>query len=173
MPLLRYYKEPENNYLCKGYCIQYSGFVIHLTWMPRLDHMGFVIVLSVAECGIGLIAGSLPMLRRLVHSWLGKDDTKVSAPTPNSNITFGGTGPSGKNSRARFQNPTDTGISRVTIKTGRPSRDWEQLDDSISSSDETNKGSNHIMEHRTVMVEFEMGELHGSKKSSTSSMERL
>ncbi|KAI9157968.1 hypothetical protein HJFPF1_05953 [Paramyrothecium foliicola] len=151
MPLLKYYKEPENNYLY---------------------HMGFVILLSIGECGIGLIAGSLPMLRRLIQGWLGKDDS-VAAPTPNSNITFGGTGPSGQHSRGRFNNPTDKGMSRATVKTGRGSGEWEQLDDGNSSNGETPKASNYIMEQRTVMVEYEMGDLQGTKQSRTSSTERL
>ncbi|KAM0415949.1 hypothetical protein ACHAPT_013102 [Fusarium lateritium] len=76
MPLLRSYKEPENNYLY---------------------HMGFVIMLSILECGIGLVAGSLPMLRRLVQSCLGRSEQDSAHVIPHSLVTFGGTGPS-KNS---------------------------------------------------------------------------
>lgn len=49
MPYLKYYQEP-------------TDFLLHLA---------NVILLSIIECGIGLIAGSLPMMRRLVKRWVG------------------------------------------------------------------------------------------------------
>lgn len=140
--------------------------------------MGFVIVLSIAECGIGLIAGSLPMLRHLFRAWLGREEaSKPATPLPNSLVTFGGTG--GSKDRKRFNNPTDTGMSRATIKGGRTgSGDWEQLDDGSSTGGGTlgKKDGKYIVEHTAVRVEYEMRDLHTgntSKESRTSSTENL
>ncbi|KAI0485080.1 hypothetical protein GGR56DRAFT_669574 [Xylariaceae sp. FL0804] len=52
LPYLRFYSEPDN----------------------YLFHIGYVVLWSIIECGIGLIAGSLPMLRRLFRRWLGVPD---------------------------------------------------------------------------------------------------
>lgn len=49
MPYLKYYKEP-------------TDFLLH---------SANIILCSIVECGIGLIAGSLPMMRRLVKNWVG------------------------------------------------------------------------------------------------------
>lgn len=49
MPYLKYYNEPTD----------------------LLLHLANIILWSTIECGIGLIAGSLPMMRRLVKRWLG------------------------------------------------------------------------------------------------------
>lgn len=140
--------------------------------------MGFIIVLSIAECGIGLVAGSLPMLRHLFRVWLGRDEaSKSSTPIPSGLVTWGGTG--GSKDRKRFNNPTDAGMSRATIKGGcAGSGDWEQLDDGSSSGGNTlnRKGDNYILEHTAVKVEYEMRDLESAntnKDSRTSSTEHL
>lgn len=39
-----------------------------------LDHIAYVILWTVVECGLGLIAGSLPMLRKLLRSIVGSSN---------------------------------------------------------------------------------------------------
>ncbi|CAJ2512614.1 Uu.00g007330.m01.CDS01 [Anthostomella pinea] len=169
MPYLRFYKDP-NEYLF---------------------HMGNVILWSIFECGVGLIAGSLPMLRSLFKRWLGTDSQAGdgSAPLPPlSFATFGGTPgmPSGRDykssnkrsgkssaaSMRRFQNPTNKGHSLATVHGGPRRRtdsgEWEPLDD-------TSSRQNYIMEHHTVRVEFEMKDMVDSPRAlrRTDSTEEL
>lgn len=125
---------------------------------------------SIIECGIGLIAGSLPMLRRLFKLARAQGSSSAT-PAPSAHpslVTFGGGGGGGGRSGAsgRFRNPTDVGVSMATIRTSRHSNEWEKLDDC------SGKDGHYIMAQRDVTVDFEMADL-GRSKSANGSTEKL
>ncbi|EEU35870.1 uncharacterized protein NECHADRAFT_34927 [Fusarium vanettenii 77-13-4] len=91
-------------------------------------NVGNIALWSVFESGTGIIAGSLPSLRRLLKNWVNFDSSHGHS---SSNVTpFTGAGKS-------------TVTSKVGVSTGRrhksiipnvkSDRDWEQLDDASSS----------------------------------------
>ncbi|CAH0046321.1 unnamed protein product [Clonostachys solani] len=160
IPFLKAYREPEDNFLYQ---------------------IGYVIILSLAECGIGLIAGSLPMARRLVRKWRGKDDetTETSRLTPLSFMTFGDSGRSRRNTivslgpRGRNGNPA-TGISQATVRAAQPSEAWEKLESGsarLPTPDKDKVESHSILERRSVIIEYEIGTLPGL--SETRSLPRF
>uniref|UniRef100_A0A8H7NQH5 Rhodopsin domain-containing protein n=1 Tax=Bionectria ochroleuca TaxID=29856 RepID=A0A8H7NQH5_BIOOC len=165
IPFLKAYREPEDNFLYK---------------------IGYVIILSLSECGIGLIAGSLPMVRRLVRKWRGQDDesNETSRLTPLSFMTFGGSGRSRRNTiaslgpRGRNGNPA-RGISQATVRAAQPSEEWEKLESGSGSArlptpdKDKDKGESHssILERRSVTIEYEIRSLPGL--SETKSLPRF
>ena len=91
------------------------------------DHIGNIILWSNIETAIGLVAGSLPTLRRVVKR--ARATSKPSSSNPNS-IPFGTPGPSrSKNKNRDFKNPTDLGVSIATVHTVRGDGDWRKLQD--------------------------------------------
>ncbi|VUC37041.1 unnamed protein product [Clonostachys rosea] len=162
IPFLKAYTQPEDNFLYQ---------------------IGYVIILSLAECGIGLIAGSLPMVRRLIRIWRGKEDelTETSRLTPLSFMTFAGSGRSRRNTiasigaRGRHGNPA-RGISEVTVRATQPTQQWEKLESGSGSArlptpDTEQDQSNSILERRSVTVEYEIRNLPGL--SETKSLPRF
>ncbi|KAI0020501.1 hypothetical protein F4780DRAFT_361986 [Xylariomycetidae sp. FL0641] len=73
MPYIRFYKIADN----------------------YLYNIGNIVLWSIFECGVGLIAGSLPMLRRFFRRWVGHPKAPHSAEL-RSFATFGGTPPSNR-----------------------------------------------------------------------------
>ncbi|KAI1086592.1 hypothetical protein F5B19DRAFT_501184 [Rostrohypoxylon terebratum] len=90
-------------------------------WLANL------VLWSNIENAVGLIAGSVPILQRLIMRRFFKRDD--SAPTPNSVglVTFG-SAPVKSRSRKVFSNPTDIGYSVATVQTNHDPH-WERLND--------------------------------------------
>lgn len=96
-----------------------------------------IVFCSLIESSIGIMASSLPSLRRVVrrikHADASGDSAEYRANTDDI-ITFGAGGSSkeGRGARGGFCNPTDAGISLTTVQ-GRSYKDnWTRLHDSDS-----------------------------------------
>ncbi|KAI0175038.1 hypothetical protein BJ166DRAFT_587791 [Pestalotiopsis sp. NC0098] len=92
-----------------------------------LYKVGNIVLWSVLEGGIGLIAGSLPMLRQFFKGWLGST-VRSTAVGPSQLATIGGT--QRKHSVSRYSktgNPPPYSVRGSRI---RDDRDWARLDDS-------------------------------------------
>lgn len=93
----------------------------------HVDKVGNIVLWSVLEGGIGLIAGSLPMLRQFFKGWLGST-VRSTAVGPSQLATIGGT--QRKHSVSRYSktgNPPPYSVRGSRI---RDDRDWARLDDS-------------------------------------------
>lgn len=114
------------------------------------------------ETAIGLVAGSVPTLRRLFMRRTDKSTAYGGSGLPavggsggNELVTIGG----GRRTRNKsFKNPTDIGVSVVSC-----AGDWKRLgDDSLSDH------NNHIRRDQsfTVEMEVESKSLGGSSRES-------
>lgn len=95
-----------------------------------LDNVGNIVLWSIFELGTGIIAGSLPSLRRLLKSWVSFDSTHGNSPgqgTPYNDTR----GASRKTNTVVLSGRRDLQNSVVSNITA--DRGWEQLDDSSSS----------------------------------------
>ncbi|KAJ4259001.1 hypothetical protein NW762_008089 [Fusarium torreyae] len=98
------------------------------------DYIGYIVLFSCVEIGIGCIAASLPALRIMYLRARGKE-TQASTSTPHANtiVTIGG-GKVGEDSsrgqRRVFTNPTDRGTTTTHIN--RSDSNWERLSDEDS-----------------------------------------
>ncbi|KAM0820084.1 hypothetical protein AB5N19_05903 [Seiridium cardinale] len=106
IPYLRYYQDSDN----------------------FLYKVGNIVLWSIFEGGIGLIAGSLPMLRRLFRGWLGST-ARTTTTGPSHLVTIGGS--KRKNSvYSQTQKPQYS----VRGSRTREDREWARLDDSSTDS---------------------------------------
>lgn len=146
-PYIRYYLDPTNN---------------------LVYHVGNIVLWSNIESAIGLVAGSMPSLRRLVSRSKTGTDTEHSgsglpgrAAAPVGLVTFGsapaGTRRGANRSRS-FKNPTDTGHSVTTIR--GDGGDWRRLKDESFYNDKV------ITDH-TYEVEMTPGPDHKSTGGSS------
>lgn len=112
-------------------------------WFPLSDYVGYIVLFSNIESGIGCVATSLPSIRKLYKRRLqheaSEDTTHDDTPKVKSLVTIGGGSGSGSGfSRGRkaknaFTNPTDRGVSRATVQAkGGNDGDWERLHDGDS-----------------------------------------
>ncbi|KAI1459611.1 hypothetical protein F4805DRAFT_47782 [Annulohypoxylon moriforme] len=94
-------------------------------WLANL------VLWSNIENGVGLIAGSIPVLQKIIMRRFKKEH---SSSTPNSVglVTFG-SAPAKSRNRRVFSNPTDVGFSVTTVQTNHHPHDWERLEDDTSS----------------------------------------
>ncbi|ORY55632.1 uncharacterized protein BCR38DRAFT_403057 [Pseudomassariella vexata] len=134
-------------------------------------HVGNITLWSNVETAIGLVAGSLPSLRRFILTAVKKPSTdsenNKSNDTPLDLVTFGGStpvasgGPSGgRKSRNRsFKNPTDLGTSVATVH-AHGDGDWRRLRDEASSYDESKSSQGGIRMDYTYEVELSQGPEH-------------
>lgn len=89
------------------------------------DNIAHVIIWSMFECGIGIVAGSLSMLRRLIIRWVPQrtpDEEEPSTPLPptRSLITMGVfvNGPQAKAPASRQSKPADLVAAVDTSRMG-------------------------------------------------------
>ncbi|KAI1210079.1 uncharacterized protein F4807DRAFT_467230 [Annulohypoxylon truncatum] len=94
-------------------------------WLANL------VLWSNIENAVGIIAGSLPILQKMIMRRFRKEG---STATPNSVglVTFGSAPVKSRNRRV-FSNPTDIGYSVTTVQTNHNPHDWERLEDDSSS----------------------------------------
>ena len=95
----------------------------------KSDNVANIVVWSIVESGIGIMAGSLPSLRKLVSSRFHFDSSSNNSP---AQITpFSGTNRAiiTSNSAPAPRKPNKAGASAL----GEGEGEWEQLDDAASS----------------------------------------
>lgn len=81
MPYSSAYSNPKN-LLCMLFC-RHRSAPLSLTLFS--DNVGNIILWTVVECGLGIIAGSMPMLRKLVKG-LSKDESTGKSGTNDLNL---------------------------------------------------------------------------------------
>ncbi|KAF5020649.1 hypothetical protein F66182_7326 [Fusarium sp. NRRL 66182] len=92
-------------------------------------HVGHITLWSIFESGIGIIAGSLPSLRRLVKSWVNFDSSHGRS---SSNVTpFTGAAKSTVTSKVGVSSSARR--HKSIMANVKSDRDWEPLDDASSS----------------------------------------
>ncbi|KAM0546228.1 hypothetical protein ACHAPJ_011014 [Fusarium lateritium] len=105
-------------------------YVKYYTIIPNyLYNVANIVVWSIVESGIGIMAGSLPSLRKLVSSRFHFDSSSNNSP---AQITpFSGTNRAiiTSNSASAPRRPNKAGASAL----GEGEGEWEQLDDAASS----------------------------------------
>ncbi|KAE9990904.1 hypothetical protein EG327_000785 [Venturia inaequalis] len=97
-------------------------------WKP-LDNLtywtGYIVLYSNVESAIGLIASSLPTLRKL---FLRSTGSTKSTPRSVSELVTIGSEPRRKRNSG-FTNPTDQGISFATVRSGGRGEAWTMIED--------------------------------------------
>lgn len=130
-PYIAYYNHPMQDLPCKPRerFTELQSLLIKL-----IDHLGNYVIWSNIETFIGLVAGSLPSLRRLIVSrqqeLSGSSKSRcANVPRESSHaglVNFSNRPTSARHGLARFNNPTDQGVSVATVQGGR---EWNQLED--------------------------------------------
>ncbi|PSR79899.1 hypothetical protein BD289DRAFT_374923 [Coniella lustricola] len=116
-------------------------------------YIGYIVLLSCLETGIGCIAASLPSVRSFCIRVSGLDtqnSSRDSTPRVKSLITIGGGGGGGNSARAHhrvFSNPTDRGTTTTHIDGG--TGDWERLSDQ-----EHDKGAANKQDQREIRADY-------------------
>ncbi|KAI2627743.1 hypothetical protein GGR54DRAFT_430179 [Hypoxylon sp. NC1633] len=105
-----------------------APYIKYYTSDNILYWMGYVILWSNVETGIGLMAGSAPVLQKVILSHARKS-TAHSTPNVPGLVTFGSVPVKYGRHRGAFRNPTDTGFTVASVHASRRSREWECLED--------------------------------------------
>lgn len=122
-PYIEYYRTPTNNLVA---------------------HVANIVLWSNIESAIGLVAGSIPSLRRLIMGRVHKSSAQSSGELhqPVSLVTFGGTPAGGKPHQRKsrrertFKTNTDHGVSIATVHArGGDSNNWRRLHDDSDKSE--------------------------------------
>ena len=124
-PFISHYSTPEDNLLCKFSPISPPEPGQSRSHFPLAVWVGFIVLFSNVELGIGCIASSLPSVRHLVNHLLGRETTQKSTDYNSS----------GANSNAaarsrQFHNPTDAGQTHATVRVS--GGEWVRLHDGDS-----------------------------------------
>ncbi|KXH65117.1 hypothetical protein CNYM01_04838 [Colletotrichum nymphaeae SA-01] len=125
LPYLQYYNQVEN----------------------YLHNIANIVLWSILECGIGIIAGSLPSLRRLLKFWLDKS-SKGSYNNTGSNGLNAISGRQAGSNGVRMNNLSGRGMTVSNCQSG-PHDTWVQLDDDSDSQ------KHIIMRTQEVTVQYE------------------
>lgn len=152
LPYLQYYNVVDD------YLREYPVHLLHnntdgsipkvvLTNNLLTDNIANIVLWSIFECGIGIIAGSLPSLRRLLKFWLDKF-SKGSYNNTGSNPLHGGSGYQGSNG-VKLNNLSGRAMTVSNCQTGNRDN-WVQLDD------DDNSQKHIIMKTQEVSVRIEM-----------------
>lgn len=107
------------------------------------------------ECGVGILAGSLPSLRSLLKSWIDKSSKGGSYQNTHSAYAFGGTSGTkkGKIESVKMGYITPKGRGNTTlVSAAHGEGTWMELEDDNSQK--------HII-HRTVQVTVDISENEG------------
>ncbi|KAI1336925.1 hypothetical protein F5Y15DRAFT_392719 [Xylariaceae sp. FL0016] len=128
-----------------------------------LFHVGNMVLWSVIEGGIGLVAGSLPMLRVYFKRWIGHSEKATTGPTGGlREWNLGGYGPTTNQRGRTFSSASRANRSNLhstKTKTNGGKREWERLDEESMWSQQ----KEGILVEQTVDLEFEMEGLKESK----------
>ncbi|KAJ0336118.1 hypothetical protein COL922a_008349 [Colletotrichum nupharicola] len=112
-----------------------------------LHNIANIVLWSIFECGIGIIAGSLPSLRRLLKFWLDKS-SRGSYNNTGSNPLHGDSGYQGSTG-VKLNNLSGRAMTVSNCQTGNRDN-WVQLDD------DDNSQKHIIMKTQEVSVRIEM-----------------
>ncbi|KAF6819676.1 cation-transporting atpase 4 [Colletotrichum plurivorum] len=135
LPYLQYSNKPEN---------YFRKLLAHF----HHPNIANIVLWSIFECGIGIIAGSLPSLRRLLKFWLDKS-SKGSYNNTGSNNLNPGSGYQGSNG-VSLNNLSGRGMTVSNCQTAQ--RDiWVQLDD------DDNSQKHIVMKTQEISVSVEDG----------------
>lgn len=104
-----------------------------------LDYIGFIVLFSNIETGVGCVASCLPAMRRLYMRFTKQETSENKSSNPQgigSGITTigGGGGGSSRKQRGIFASATDRSVNLTTVQAngGAGGGDWEQLHDGDS-----------------------------------------
>lgn len=125
-PFISHYSNPTDNLLCKSSSTSPPNkrqCLAH-TFSPAV-WVGFIVLFSNVELGIGCIASSLPSIRHLFNQVTGRETSQKSTGYNSS----GANGSAGARSR-QFHNPTDAGQTHATVRVS--GGDWVRLHDGDS-----------------------------------------
>ncbi|TDZ61802.1 hypothetical protein CTRI78_v004085 [Colletotrichum trifolii] len=125
LPYLQHYNQPKN----------------------YLHNIANIVLWSIFECGIGIIAGSLPSLRRLLKFWLDKS-SKGSSYHSGPNKLNGGSRYRDQSGGVQLNNLDGRGLTVSNCQRGHQDT-WVQLDD------DDNSQKNIIMRTQEVSVSVE------------------
>lgn len=180
-PFITRYADPTDNLKCECPSLpvlsrqtdrQHRSHVSHTQNIP--DYIGYIVLFSNIESGIGCVATSLPAIRKLYMRHAKKEGTEGnnSGDTPGTDgskdralVTIGGSG-SPFASRGRLARGVNRGVSLTTVQArgaGDGEGDWERLQDGYSdeiplSPSKDGKGSRPLRGIRaeyTYSVELE------------------
>ncbi|TDZ24413.1 hypothetical protein Cob_v003424 [Colletotrichum orbiculare MAFF 240422] len=129
LPYLQYYNQPKN----------------------YLHNIANIVLWSIFECGIGIIAGSLPSLRRLLKFWLDKSSKGSSYQNNNHsrpNKLNGGSRYKDQSGEVQLNNLDGRGLTVSNCQRGHQDT-WVQLDD------DDNSQKNIIMRTQEISVSVE------------------
>ncbi|KAJ0343536.1 hypothetical protein KNSL1_010213 [Colletotrichum chrysophilum] len=112
-----------------------------------LHNIANIVIWSIFECGIGIIAGSLPSLRGLLKFWLDKS-SKGSYNNTGSTPLHGDSGYQGSNG-VKLNNLSGRAMTVSNCQTGNRDN-WVQL------NDDDNSQKHIIMKTQEVSVQIEM-----------------
>lgn len=113
----------------------------HLLTLPLslADNVGYIVLWSIVEGGIGLIAGSLPMLRQLFQRWIGSTDPSALGERRHV-MTIGGSIPKSSTASTTPQRHNYTiSAANTRWEVGK----WEQLDEDESVYSQQSRGSHN------------------------------
>lgn len=107
-----------------------------------LDYIGFIVLFSNIETGVGCVASCLPAMRRLYMRITKKETSENESSNPQGTgsgiITIGGGGGGsssrGRKQRGMFASAADRSVNITTVQAtgGGGGGDWEQLHDGDS-----------------------------------------
>ncbi|ROW07791.1 hypothetical protein VMCG_03345 [Cytospora schulzeri] len=110
-----------------------TPFISHY-WTPYVDlnyWTGYIVFLSNIESAVGLIASSVPPMRKLFKGKPAESSSGAHTPDHKSLVTFGS---APVRPDKRFRNPTDQGMSFTSVHAG----DWTRLHDRDSDTSREN-----------------------------------
>lgn len=125
------------------------------------DNVANIVLWSVVECGVGILAGSLPSLRSLLKSWIDRSTQDSAYKGRTSAYGIDGTGANksrtglsgtkkSKSESVKMGYMTPKGRGNTTlISAARGQRTWSELEDDSSQK--------HII-HQTIDVSVDVSE---------------
>lgn len=117
---------------------------------PAIDNVANIVLWSIVECGVGILAGSLPSLRTLLKSWLDKSSSKGDSyqNTPGS-YALGTTGRKPDSVKMGYTMPKGRGTTTLVSASRRNQGSWIELEDDNSQK--------HMI-HRTMQVSVDVSQ---------------
>lgn len=132
-----------------------------LTSNTTTDNVANIVLWSIVECGVGILAGSLPSLRTLLKAWIDKSSKGSSYKNTPASYGYGGTGAGskkrtglGESVKMGYIMPKGRGNTTLVSASRRNQGSWMELEDDNSQK--------HIIT-RTVQVSVDVSERQSVK----------
>lgn len=131
LPYLQYYNVPTDYF--RTYFDEFAAFSgTPLTPRPS-DNVANIVFWSMVECGVGIIAGSLPSLRTILKSWIDKSSRGDSYRNTPGSYALEGTGKKKTQNSAKMGYLMPKGRGNTThVTASRGEGTWMELDDDSS-----------------------------------------